>query len=44
MEKFMVDVVPDFGSSLRTDVGQGFLHLSNVFLLKPALGEVLSFW
>ena len=31
--KFMVDVVHDFGSSLRPDVGRGFLHVSNVSLL-----------
>ena len=32
MWKFIVDVVHDFASSLQPDVGQGFLHVSNVFL------------
>ena len=32
MWKFIVDFVHDFGSSLRLDVGRGFLHVSNVFL------------
>ena len=32
MWKFMVDVVHDFRSSLWTDVGRGFLHVSSVFL------------
>ena len=31
--KFIVDVVNDFVSSLQLDVGRGFLHVSNVFLL-----------
>ena len=35
MWKFIVDVVYDFVSSLQPDVGRGFLHVSNVFLLKP---------
>ena len=34
MWKFIVDVVDDCGSSLRPDVGRGFLHVSNVFLFK----------
>ena len=33
MWKFIVDVVHDFVSSLQPDVGRGFLHVSNVFLL-----------
>ena len=33
MWKFIVDV-HDYGSSLRPDVGRGFLHVSNVFLLE----------
>ena len=33
MWKFMVDAVHDFVSSLQPDVGRGFLHISNVFLL-----------
>ena len=33
MWKFIVDVVNDFVSSLQPDVGRGFLHVSNVFLL-----------
>ena len=33
MGKFIVDVVHDFVSSLQPDVGRGFLHVSNVFLL-----------
>ena len=33
MWKFIVDVVHDFASSLQPDVGRGFLHVSNVFLL-----------
>ena len=33
MWKFIVDVVHDFVSSLPPDVGRGFLHVSNVFLL-----------
>ena len=33
MWKFIVDVVQDFVSSLQPDVGRGFLHVSNVFLL-----------
>ena len=37
MWKFIVDVGHDFGSSLRPDVGRGFLHVSNVFLFKSAL-------
>ena len=32
MWKFIVDVVHDFVSSFQPDVGQGFLHVSNVFL------------
>ena len=32
MWKFIVDVVHDFGSSPRPDVGREFLHVSNVFL------------
>ena len=39
MSKFIVDVVHDFGSSLRPDVGRGFLHVSSVFLfLTKAFG------
>ena len=34
MWKFKVDVVHDFESSLQPDIGRGFLHVSNVFLLK----------
>ena len=34
MWKFVVDVVHDFVSSLQPDVGRGFLHVSNVFLLE----------
>ena len=37
MWKFIVDVVHDFVSSLQPDVGRGFLHVSNVFLLYLAL-------
>ena len=37
MWKFIDDVVHDFGSSLRPDVGRGFLHVSNVFLFWIAL-------
>ena len=33
MWKFMVDVVHDFGSSLQPDIGRGFLHVSNMYLL-----------
>ena len=33
MWKFIVDVVHEFVSSLQPDVGRGFLHVSNVFLL-----------
>ena len=33
MWKFIVDVVHDFVSSLQPDVGRGFLHVSNVFML-----------
>ena len=33
MWKFIVDVVHDFVSSLQLEVGRGFLHVSNVFLL-----------
>ena len=33
MWKFIIDVVHDFVSSLQPDVGRGFLHVSNVFLL-----------
>ena len=33
MWKFIVDVVQDFVSSLQPDIGRGFLHVSNVFLL-----------
>ena len=33
MWKFIVDVVYDFVSSLQPDVGRGFLHVANVFLL-----------
>ena len=33
MWKFIVDVVHDFVSSIQPDVGRGFLHVSNVFLL-----------
>ena len=36
MWKFIVDVVNDFVSSLQPDVGRGFLHVSNVFLLSEA--------
>ena len=36
---FIVDVVHDFVSSLQPDVGRGFLHVSNVFLL---LGEFIN--
>ena len=36
MWKFIVDVVHDFVSSLQPDVGRGFLHVSNVFLLNVA--------
>ena len=32
MWKFKVDVVHEFVSSLQSDVGRGFLHVSNVFL------------
>ena len=32
MRKFIVDIVHDFVSSLKPDVGWGFLHVSNVFL------------
>ena len=32
MWKFIVDIVHDLRSSLRPDVGRGFLHVSNVFL------------
>ena len=34
--KFLVDVVHDFGSALQPDVDRGFLHVSNVFLFRPA--------
>ena len=34
MWKFIIDVVHDFVSSLQPDVGRGFLHVSNVFLLE----------
>ena len=34
MWKFIVNIVHDFVSSLQPDVGRGFLHVSNVFLLK----------
>ena len=37
MWKFIVDVVHDFVSSLQPDVGRGFLHVSNVFLLNMGL-------
>ena len=37
MWKFIVDVVHDFVSSLQPDVGRGFLHVSNVFLLTLGL-------
>ena len=37
MWKFIVDVVHDFVSSLQPDVGRGFLHVSNVFLLLNVL-------
>ena len=37
MWKFIVDVVHDFVSSLQPDVGRGFLHVSNVFLLKSSI-------
>ena len=37
MWKFIDDVVHDFVSSLQPDVGRGFLHVSNVFLLKLKL-------
>ena len=37
MWKFIVDVVHDLVSSLQPDVGQGFLHVSNVFLLYSAV-------
>ena len=33
MWKFIVDVVHNFVSSLQPDVGRGFVHVSNVFLL-----------
>ena len=33
MWKFIIDVVHDCVSSLQPDVGRGFLHVSNVFLL-----------
>ena len=33
MWKFIVDVVHDLVGSLQPDVGRGFLHVSNVFLL-----------
>ena len=33
MEKFIIYVAHDFVSSLQPDVGWGFLHASNVFLL-----------
>ena len=33
MWKFIVDDVHDFERSPRPDVGRGFLHVSNVFLL-----------
>ena len=42
MWKFIVDVVHDFGSSLRPDVGRGFLHVSNVFLFKLRTGQETS--
>ena len=37
MLNFIVDVVHDFGSSLRPNVGRGFLYVSNVFLLSLGL-------
>ena len=40
MWKFIVDVVNDFVSSLQPDVGRGFLHVSNVFLLLVDLWEM----
>ena len=41
MWKFIVDVVHDFVSSLQPDVGRGFLHVSNVFLLViPCIGQM----
>ena len=36
MWKFIVNIVHDFVSSLQPDVGRGFLHVSNVFLLYVA--------
>ena len=42
MWKFIVDVVHDFVSSLQPDVGRGFLHVSNLFLLKCSIGDIYN--
>ena len=42
MWKFIVDVVHDFVSSLQPDIGRGFLHVSNVFLLFGVMCCLLS--
>ena len=42
MWKFIVDVVHDFVSSLQPDVGRGFLHVSNVFLLNSQKTPCIS--
>ena len=44
MWKFIVDVVRDFVSSLQPDVGQGFLHVSNVFLFIDGVSAGESIW
>ena len=47
MWKFIVDVVHDFVTSLQPDVGRGFLHVSNVFLLpylQPYVTTHLRMW